>query len=614
VERVGVTGADGRFSVTLHPSTKMRSYLVAHAAGFGVDWIELSEGKAPAEVTLRLPQDVPITGRVVNTEGKPVAGVSVSVGTIYVPADEKLDDYLAGWLRSLRDNLSTPKKRLYVPLDDITGRVTTDRDGRFAVHGAGAERVVHVAFAGGGVAHSTPYVITRPGFDPRPYNEALLKKEHEDLRVLNRFLGLYAPTLTFVAEPSKTIEGVVRDAASGKPLPGCTVSSQTGFGDSAVVFSDAAGKFRLDGLPKNGRGYRVFVMPPKEGTYLSRNIDAADTQGYTPIKLDVEVTRGVVVRGRVVDRQTGKGVESGIRFAPLPDNKYFGSKPGFDNYRTDRTMEGTDKEGRFRLLTIPGRALVLAQVFGGEKFHGQHLCPYRMGGPDPDHKELFKYDADDNRWTITTAGGIEFSEDAVKVIDIKEEGETTVELFVDRGRTGCIAVQDADGQPLAGAWVAGLTEHWPITYQLPEPTAPVFALDPQKPRTLAVYHPGKQLGGTAVVRGDEKEPVVVRLGPVGKVVGRMRDGDGNPLVGAEVTVNARGTASELYRFANPSGKPAITDKEGRFTLTGVVPGITFYLQTRKGQTYFVGKPQIGILQLKPGESRDLGERTLEPQR
>jgi RNA polymerase sigma factor (sigma-70 family) len=615
VTRAGHTDAEGRFRVNVPLLSLGRSYLIAGAPGFGVDWIELGEGKPPAEITLRLVPDVPIHGRVVNTEGKPMSGVSVSAVAINVPANDKLDDYLAGWLRSFRDNLSSPKKRLYLPLDEITGHVTTDRDGRFTLHGAGAERVVHVTFDGGGVARSTPYVITRPGFDPKPYNDELLKKEHDDLRVLNRFLGLYGPTLAFVAEPSKTIEGVVRDAAAGKPLPGCTVASHTGFGESTVVLTDAAGKFRLDGLPKNGRGYSVSIMPPKGRGYLSRIVQVPDSQGYTPVKLDVEMSRGVIVRGRVVDRQSGKGVEAGIRFAPLPENKYFGTKPGFDNYRTDRTMTGTDKEGRFRLVTIPGRALVLAQVHSSEKFNGQYLCPFRKSPPDPEHKALFKYDMDDDRWTITTAGGLEFSEDAVKVIDIQEEGETTVDLFVDRGRTAQLAVQDAEGKPLAGAWVAGLTEHWPITYQLPEPTATVFALEPRKPRTLVFYHAGKQLGGTALVRGDEKEPVVARLGPLAKLVGRMRDADGNPLAGAEISVNGRTEITrELYRFANPSGKPVLTDKDGGFTLTGVVPGVPIYVQTRKDQTFYVGKPRIGQLQLKPGEVRDLGERTVEPSR
>jgi len=112
----------------------------------------------------------------------------------------------------------------------------------------------------------------------------------------------------------------------------------------------------------------------------------------------------VVVTGRVVDRKTGKGLQAGVRFAPLADNRFFGSKPGFDNYRSDRTMSGTDKDGRFRLVTIPGKALVMAQVHDGEKFNGQHLCPYRQAVPSPGHKDLFRHDPDDG-WIATTAGG-----------------------------------------------------------------------------------------------------------------------------------------------------------------------------------------------------------------
>ena len=67
-------------------------------------------------------------------------------------------------------------------------------------------------------------------------------------------------------------------------------------------------------------------------------------------------------------------------------------------------------------------------------------------------------------------------ENAVKVINVKETGETAVELVVDRGVTGKVAVQDADGKPLSGAWVAGITESWPITFQVPEASATVYPL------------------------------------------------------------------------------------------------------------------------------------------
>jgi hypothetical protein len=615
VEQVGTSDADGQFAVTVpRVGSEGKAYVVAHASGLGVDGAELSASKKATEVTLRLPKDVPITGRVVNTENRPIAGVSVSVVGIMVPADDNLDNYLEGWLRNLRDNLASPRKRIPVGLDSITGAVTTDRDGRFTLHGAGAERIVQVSFSGGGVARSTPYVITRPGLDVKPYNAVLSKKENEQLRVLNRFLGMYPPTLTFVAEPGKVIEGVVTDAASGKPVAGCRLFAHTGYGEGVGSVADAKGKYRLEGIPKHSRGYGVSVLPPKGVSYLTRMASAPDTEGYARVHLDVTLVSGATVRGRVVDRQTGKGVAAGIRFAPLADNKFFGSRPGFDNYRHDRTMSSTDKDGRFQLITIPGSALVLVQVHQGETFHGQYLNPYRRATPDADHKKIFHYDADDDSWTLSSAGGLEFlsTENAVKVIDVKADGDTEVELFVDRGVTGRIKVQDPDGKPLAGAWVAGLADHWPITFHLPASEAKVYALDPKKPRTLAVFHPGKKLGGTATLRGDEKEPVVVRLAPVGSVSGRLMESDRTPLSRAEVSINPRSEIGrELYRFAMASGKPVHTDADGRFTLSGVVPGLPFYLGIRKGEHFYGGKPKIGLQQCKPGQKLELGERTME---
>jgi len=615
LERVGATDAAGRFRVAVQqPGDDLQNSLLAHAAGFGVDWIDLSEDKRPAEVTLRLVKDVPIAGRVVNTEGRPVAGVSVSIAKILIPAHEKLDDYLAGWLSNWRDNLSTPQKRLLVPLNGVTGAATTDKDGRFALHGAGGERIVFVKLSGGGMARETLHIITRPGFDAAPYYAVLRKEENKRHLELNPFRGLDSPSLTFVAQPGKTIEGTVKDAASGKPLPGCEVDVYTGWSESVPTVSDAGGKYRLAGVPKKTKGYDVSVRPPKDAAYLFRREHVADTAGFAKVQLDLALVRGVVVAGRVVDKQTGKGVYSSVAYDPLPDNKFVGSKPGFNS---DRRGTATDKtSGRFRFVTIPGRALLTVQVHEGQKFHGEYLCIYRKAGPDPGHKDLFQYDPDGDFWYVTTANGaleILSVMNAAKVVDVKENVETRVDLFVDRGVTGRIAVQDAGDKPLPGTWASGLTDHWPIAYKLPEAAATVYALNPDKPRTLAFYHPDKKLGGTATVRGDEKEPVVVKLAAMGKVSGQLLDADGKPLEGVDVSINPPGTiGSELYRFAAPSGKPVRTDKDGRFHIEGVVPNLKFWMNLRRERTFFVGEPRIGVRQVKPGEALDLGAVSVKP--
>jgi RNA polymerase sigma factor (sigma-70 family) len=618
---VGASRADGRFTVSVSPVSMdvPRSFAIAYAPGFGVDWLQFDPNASGpiGEQTLQLPEDLPIVGRLVNTEGRPLAGASISADTISVPPDGKLDNYLAAWRKDIHVALSSPRKGLPASLTRIIGPTTSDRDGRFTIRGAGAERIVELSITGAGLARSKPYIVTRRGFDPKPYNDVLLSKDNNDLRVLNRFPGLYAPEFTFVVEAGKEISGIVTDSVTGQLVPGCRLFSSTGYGDGVAALSDARGRYRLEGLPKNGKEFRVSVEPPEESEYLGQNVRVYDTDGFAPVRLDVRLGKASAVKGRVLDKQTGKGVQASIRLAPMPNNKLFGTRPEFSRYATDRTVKETDPDGRFRLVTIPGPALVMVQVGARELLYGEHLCRYRRAVPDPAYKELFRHQGDGS-WTIVTAGnGTEFlnTENVVKVIDVKNTGETEVDLFVDPGVTGKITVQGGEGQPLSGAWVAGLSDHFPITYRLPEATATVYSLDPATPRTLALYHAGGHLGGTVTVRGDEKEPVVARLGPLARVTGRLLDGDGQPIAGMTVSVSAnREVFQELYRFANVGGNPARTDKSGRFTLEELLPEMSFNFGFHKGNEYYVGKPKIGSRKLKPGESLDLGDRTLEPSR
>ncbi len=612
----GTTAADGTFRVELPRSSFLRgrSYLVAHAAGFGVDFLEVQEEEPPVNpVTLKLVKDQPISGRLLDTEGKPLVGITVHPGAIYVPAEEKLDNYLNGWRQNWRDTAASPPKRLYLSLEDITGAATTDREGRFQLSGAGAERIVHVAIEGRGIARTIGHVITRAGFDPRSCNEAALAQMRPEARIKGQLPILYGPSFTFVAESSRAAEGVVRDRLTGRPLAGFQVWASFGFGNGARAVTDKDGKYRLEGLPLE-KTYRVHVTPPDGNPYLRGSAEAEGTPGTGPVRIDIELAKGIVVTGQVIDQKTGKGVEAGIRFAPLPDNPYFG-KPGFDGYRRDRTMAPTDKEGRFRIVTIPGKSVLMVQVHSRETLNGQVLCPYRRAQPDPDHKGLFQKDGDS--WYFTAAGGgVDFlsTENVIKVVDLKPDGgPVRLELDVERGKTAEIAVQDANGQPLSGVTVSGLTEHWPITFKLLRPAATVYALDPAQPRRLVFLHVEKQLGGTAIVRGDEKEPVAVRLAPLGKVKGQFVDAEGVPLAGATVMLTCPDqVSSELYREVRRTLPEVKTDREGRFMLTDVVPGIKFSVQTNQGRTYFVGEPRIGLRQVEAGQTLDLGARKMKP--
>src|SRR5262249_47163636 len=121
---------------------------------------------------------------------------------------------------------------------------------------------------------------------------------------------LYGPDFTHVVVIGKVVEGVVKDAATGKPIAGASVMARLGYGTGTAAVTDKEGKYRLEGLPQE-KTYRVHVNAPQGSTYLRRAGSAEGTPGATPVRLDVELYKGVVVTGQVIDKQTRKGVQAG---------------------------------------------------------------------------------------------------------------------------------------------------------------------------------------------------------------------------------------------------------------------------------------------------------------
>src|SRR5262249_38348300 len=88
-QRVATTDAAGRFSCDLSVAKRFASVeLVASARGLASDWVQGSE--AGTGLTLRLARDLRIRGRLLDLEGKPVAGAVVKVLAISTFADGDL--------------------------------------------------------------------------------------------------------------------------------------------------------------------------------------------------------------------------------------------------------------------------------------------------------------------------------------------------------------------------------------------------------------------------------------------------------------------------------------------------------------------------------------------
>jgi protocatechuate 3,4-dioxygenase beta subunit len=613
----GKSDAEGRFQFELPRSDikpEWKLALIAAADGYGVAWTFWEAIEGGKEPTLRLVKDQPIEGRIVNTEGKPQAGVRVSILTLGTPVDGKMDTFINAWKREWRLAMSQVE-RMFLPLGKVLAPVTTDKDGRFRLVGAGAERLVILRVHGAEVSKESLYVINRADFDAAAVNKAVLDRIPAELRHPGQPPLLYGPKLTYVVPASRPIAGTVRETGSGKPVAGYRIHIGIGYGDGLVAVSDKDGRYHFRGVPKR-KQYLLNADPPAKTAWLMSGARIDDTEGVQPLTVDFTVARGILLTGRVVDKTTGKGVRGGIRYVPLPGNK-FAKLPGYDSYQYERLMRTVDTEGRFKFPVTPGPGVVMVQVFGGsEKANGgQAINPYKQAEFDAQDRQSVQINEKEGYFTSVN-NSIEFlsTEQAVKVIDLAADaGTAECNLFLERGETMKVQIEDTDGKPLKGTTVAGVTAAWPNTVPIKDATVTVFALDPKMPRRVLFYHGERKLAGSLVVRGDEKEPPVARLTATGSVAGRVLDRDGQPIAGADVQLSSpERDASELYRQLDQKRKPIRTDKDGRFRIEGIVPEVKFQLNIYQGRTFLVGEPRIGARQVKSGATLDLGDVRTKP--
>jgi RNA polymerase sigma factor (sigma-70 family) len=604
------TGADGRFRFELPRSDlrpDWRLGVVATADGHGVAGARLPAGDESAEQTLRLVKDLAIQGRILTTEGKPLAGLRVSVVSLFPSAPEQLEAFLTDWKQEWeRAHPRWAMDNLYLPADKGLLSTATDHEGRFRITGVGAGRVAVLKVSGPTIAQAMLYVVARADLDLTPFNQAAQTRIRPGGSPPPL---LHGPSFDYVATPTRPIEGTVREVGSGKPVAGVLVWAGAGYNNGVHAVSDAQGRYRLVGLPKM-KQYLLHTEPGATSPWLRAGARVEDTDGLQPLQVDFALARGVLLTGRVLDKATGKGVRSGVRFAPLPDNKYF-KQPGYDSYHYERLTTPTDAEGRFRLAVIPGTGVLLAQVYGSG---GR----YRQATIDLADRPRVPMRGDGGNRYFTAADNLLESltiQHACKVLDLAADaGTVPCDLFVDRGLSLTVHLQGPDGQPLPEAVVDGLTSSWPGTFLPKQAACTVHTLDPEIPQPIVFYHPERQLAGTLTVRGDEKEPPAVRLARTGTVIGRVLDAGGEAVAGAEVGLwFSERSFRELFERLNQKREPVRTDPDGRFRLGGLVPDLKFGLSIHQGRTLLVGEPRIGERMVGPGQTLDLGDVRTKPQ-
>jgi RNA polymerase sigma factor (sigma-70 family) len=598
-EAVATADAEGKFEfVVKGEEVGHNGRLLATGEDHAPDWVDLARC-AQGAVTLRLHKDdVPFTGRVVTLEGQPVAGATVEAERIGKQAEgDDLKPWLDENVRLRKESIWLNERQLVTVTPAAFGKqltATTDKDGKFRLTGAGRDRVLSLRVTGPGLEHKFFWVVTRPEAPKDGYF-----KTHD----FN--YGLYGAEVTVLLAPSKPLVGTVRDRKTDKPIAGITVQEVRHYVSKAVT--DEQGRYRLEGVPKTAQ-YTLTAYGKKGVPYFDNaQMDVRDTAGFDPITVDFKMYRGVEVTGRVTDKATGKPVAARVMYFQSFDNPVVKNDPPPNSVFVYSNWGGTDPDGRYSVLALPGSGAVVVTVNAADAYPvvdaQVELRKWKTrGGPTRAAHSVFGVDPDETK---------------------PESLVRDVELTAGKSRKA--TVLGPDDKPLEGVHAFGLVPYEELPQTMKSHAFTLTGLGERK-RILVFLHPEKKLGGVTVVSGDSEDAVTVKLQPLGTVEGTVLDADGKPWAGLRVKVTPAEPREDYdnlgYQQRDIQGNFSIyrglpkkfltrdmtTDKEGRFRVDGVLPGVDFDVYVGDGDlsrqgTLVVSKNRVRV---EAGKANDLG--------
>jgi hypothetical protein len=617
--------------------------IVATAPGFGFG--TLSPGD---DVTINLVADEPITGRITDEAGKPLAGAGVRVRDVLwprraddpialqedrrgrgnpappIPKGEGLDPWLAAIRRAANMNEYYVARGYLVGLIEwgslgdkpavhapLVPPVTTDADGRFMLKGLGRERVAEIYVDGVPDKASKLILIVN-----RPLDQTILIADEtlaakKNMTVADTDLAVFGNKVELSLAPGRTIEGVVTDRVTGAPLPGLPVVGPTvtrleyrGF-DRFFATTDEQGRYRIDSFPVM-RQARFKVEPAqwrggarsKESTerapYFGREMYLNIEPGAGPQQVDFPLSKGIWITGKVVDDATGEGLGGQtIAYAVFKANPFLkkdlkaGIRPEFDdNLRTNQ-------DGTFKLRAYPGRGIVTAGG-GGDYLEGIGVGEIVGLKPDEIYETLYGHPN-----CLSTTIEVNVPEDVTIF---------SCEVRLKKGKSRRVRVVGPNGRPVTDLEASGLSNQ--IENPMSEVENSFFNVTnllPGESREVVARCVPRKLTGTAVVTEQGDGPVTLKLVPWASLTGRLVDDAGQPRFrGLRIQLEDGNLPIHTLNGLNYDKEEFLIDPDGKFHIEGLVPGATYRLQVDEGSFRILGDVTDDFT-LKPGETRDFGD-------
>jgi hypothetical protein len=327
------------------------------------------------------------------------------------------------------------------------------------------------------------------------------------------------------------------------------------------------------------------------------------TTGLDPVTVDFALKRGVLIRGRVTDKETGRPVPALVEYFAFRDNPHLRETPGLLSDRRANSHGGvrTAKDGSFTLLGLPGRGLVAAKA-ADRKEEGRYIMALgadQIRGPRK---------GDSFSTEPHTCDAPQFNT-LVAVNPAKDAGSIVCNFVLDPGQTVTGTIVDPDGRPVNGARIDSIGGVWFQVQDLPTAPFRIPGVDPKHPRAFYFRHRGRDLGAAVLLKGDEPMPVTVRLQKCATITGRLVDSDGLPYAGAWIMGYIHKGQLNINNGGFGGGFHGVwtTGKDGRFRIEGVIPGLKVGLWAGKRPSIF-DQHLVPELTLKAGEVKDLGDR------
>jgi RNA polymerase sigma factor (sigma-70 family) len=539
------SAADGSFQLIVPRTSSMTHYSVRALAGppgYGADWQEFDPDGERPRVTLHLEREQILRGRLVGLQGEPAGKVKLRVGFlarkdgpgVWDPAGNEQ----AWW-----------------------GPLTTDAEGRFVLRGIGENQDVTLKVQDDRFARQ----------------ELQIPVGHNDR----------AKEVRFVLAPPRVVTGRITYADSGKPVPAARIQVMA-VGGNFYGQTGEDGRYELPVCISHYLG--VYATPPKGAPYSIVKKGVEWPKGVVRHSVDLALPRGIPVKGKIVEADSGKPVARAIvQF--IPQNN------GGPDQREDiaslwHSVVATESDGAFQVILPPGSA---------------HLL---VDGPTPDyiHQEvaysiLAEGKINYGRYYPGPEGNAYFGGQRVyahAVVPLKFQKGTEPEplrVALRRGVTVRGRVLGADSKPVARArmlsrqnislydhMIEGRTEIYDGHFEL-------HGCDPGATYRVIFYDGANQQGAVAEIAAKQAdgEPITVRLAPCSSATARVING-GQPIPHSRVKLelvvtpgasgfDGRHIKADTVWISNLDwtryGQGPRTDGQGRLNLTALIPGATY---------------------------------------